>query len=1484
MRISTRATAAMATVTLVLGLVVVVARDPGARAGATAAGADAVCRPGTISIDEYVRRENRLRASATGRQSPLIENEGLELLETAGLDVPGLCLNEQHPEAFGELFARAADLASPRLAGMGPVREGAFAAAADDRAAMQAGSVPGTAGRGRQYGKGPLDATEFGTASLGIPSSMGRVDDLEYDPASGRLFAAVATGGAWMSEDLGERWVEINGDLPATIVGSLAWTTAGGGRLVAVTGDGSFGGITGFPGIGAWYTDDIGDRAPGQVRWQRASGVPDDALGFKVAVDPSSPRTVYVATSKGLFRSTDGGRSFANADLPTGSCAGVTNTTRRPECQLANVVTDVVVQEPGGRTGVEAPQVVAAVGWRGGTFENPDGTVQSEGNGIYKSTDGGESFAATPMSGFTPRPKRGRIELGAATGPDQDHAYLYAMVQDAEALNGAGCAVLDAPVDCSNGVDAGLGIPVGSINTVIDGVYVSADFGDTWTPVATTESFQNPASGSALNGTAAALGYQPGVQAWYNQFVAPDPTSTDLLTGAPSRLVLGLEEVWENQPGATPLTPATPWRVVGRYFGGQTCGFLDLGALVGFPVPVCPLNTQDPVNGSDTTHPDQHSAIWIPRDGGGADLFVGNDGGVFRQTVGAGEQLSNQRWGPGKNEGFQTLLPYAAAVARDGKVWFGLQDNGTGFIDPEQDFAQFQTFGGDGFFVAVDPKNSDVAYYETPGAAMSVTTDGGESSTAIDPPADGGPYRFNNMFVMDPNDALRLGTAGSKVYITEAGPATTTPTDPANPTETDWQEVFDLGTNLTPGQRPETLAAGEVLNAMSAMDVERNAAYVGFCGVCDILNADAPFQNGIATNVDAGTPAQAGSRSGWRVMPAEGLPNRFITSIAIDPTDVSTVYVTLGGYSRKWASPGTLQDDNPDIGDGHVFRSTDAGRSFRDWSGNLPDVTATWVELRGDQLLVGTDVGAFASRSDGAPQYAPLEDVPATSVGTIQMKPHDPNTAIIATYGRGVWEYTFDDTRPTTAIGRLAGATREETAVRVSREQFDRARTVVLATSQVYADALAAVPLAKDLDAPILLTTPGGLPANVSAEIDRLGARRAVVVGGPAAVGTGVESQLRGLGLTVDRIQGPDRYATAATIAERLPVTTAAYVVEGASADPNRGWPDALAVGPVAAEQGRPVLLVESGRVPAATAAALDRMQTRDVTIVGGTVAVSPKVARALEGDGRTVRRVAGADRYETAALLADLAQDVGLTDHRLWVSRGDNWPDALAAGAAVAANGGTLLLVSPTDLAASPASARWISDHSDDIATVHVLGGELAVRAPVVDQVRRRIQAGPVPEPPPPPLAGEVVASYDFEVDGQGWKSSGSGPGQWMLRPPGNTSGQAWRVEPYLDATSARLTSPEIEHTGGALKISFSGAWSTEACCDFLTAEVRFADGTSVPLLGASGKNASWPAFDRVEETVVGPAGPVTIVFSMSSDQLVPDLGAAIDDVVVER
>jgi hypothetical protein len=149
---------------------------------------------------------------------------------------------------------------------------------------------------------------------------------------------------------------------------------------------------------------------------------------------------------------------------------------------------------------------------------------------------------------------------------------------------------------------------------------------------------------------------------------------------------------------------------------------------------------------------------------------------------------------------------------------------------------------------------------------------------------------------------------------------------------------------------------------------------------------------------------------GWHIAAATGLPNRFITSIAIDPADPKTIYVTLGGYSRRWVPPGSNGVPAEDVGVGHLFKSTDAGQSFTDISGNLPDVPASWVTQRGSQLIVGTDVGVFANAATGGTTFAYLGGLPVVPISAMNLKPDNPQVLFVATYGRGVWTYKFSPT------------------------------------------------------------------------------------------------------------------------------------------------------------------------------------------------------------------------------------------------------------------------------------------------------------------------------------------------------------------------------------------------------------------------------------------------------------------------------------------
>ena len=77
--------------------------------------------------------------------------------------------------------------------------------------------------------------------------------------------------------------------------------------------------------------------------------------------------------------------------------------------------------------------------------------------------------------------------------------------------------------------------------------YVSPDFGRSWTRMAdTVEVAENPLTGSALSLLGAATHYEPGIQAYYNLWVKPDPTSTDTTAFAGVRYCAGDRWVCSN--------------------------------------------------------------------------------------------------------------------------------------------------------------------------------------------------------------------------------------------------------------------------------------------------------------------------------------------------------------------------------------------------------------------------------------------------------------------------------------------------------------------------------------------------------------------------------------------------------------------------------------------------------------------------------------------------------------------------------------------------------------------------------------------------------------------------------------------------------------------------------------------------------------------------------------------------------------------------
>ncbi len=297
-------------------------------------------------------------------------------------------------------------------------------------------------------------------------------------------------------------------------------------------------------------------------------------------------------------------------------------------------------------------------------------------------------------------------------------------------------------------------------------------------------------------------------------------------------------------------------------------------------------------------------------------------------------------------------------------------------------------------------------------------------------------------------------------------------------------------------------------------------------------------------------------------------------------------------------------------------------------------------------------------------------------------------------------------------IERLGGADRIETAILTSRDAFPGASTnVVITTANNFADALAGAPLAAHLEAPLLITGPDGLDARVAAEIERLGASRAWILGGTAAVPAVVETDLTQAGIVTTRIGGGDRFQTAVLIAEAIGSGNA-FMVEG------NDFASALAASAVGALVGRPVLLTPADQVAPSVRAFLEGGLIRDIRLVGDAVSDGVMSSLAvINPDITDVERTAGADALETSAMMASLGIEIGQDETDYWVTTVENWPDALGAAAAAAVDEGVMLQV-PSDSLGAPAT-DLLELKSDRIENIRIVGGTAALAPAVVEEIK---------------------------------------------------------------------------------------------------------------------------------------------------------------------
>ena len=836
-------------------------------------------------------------------------------------------------EAFEALTA-AQQWAEARTSPSGLVNPGAYGAAF-----TQLQGLPAVGGAWEDVTQLPYNADDptyrdyFSNSSGGAGSFVtGRVTGLAADD-QGHVYAGSANGGVWRSSTGGGQWVPIADGIPSLSTGDLELGPDG--ALWYATGEANTGG-TSYVGNGVYRLTNPASSVftpAARVGGVELESTTINAIRF-------GGGKAWAATSRGIWSHSDS----SNAGAWTMSFApnpGALDDPTNTNAPYKNIVNDIAIDPKNPN------HLVAAIGWRSGDTYN----------GFYETANGGTTWVKVNPTGAINPKDIGNVSFAFAS----DGSKLYAMNQSPALLNKL----------------------TGTVNSYLDGVYVSNNGNPAgpWSKIAEQQKLAN--SGSALKQSVGGKGYGPGIQSWYNQFLVVDP-------GNANHVYAGLEEVYETTNGGS------SWSTVGPYWNFYFACWAPDSVYPG-PLGAGPAANHCPL----TTHPDQHSAA-VGKVNGKAVLYVGNDGGVYRRPLsGSVNANGNATDWVSLNDGTMDALQYYAVdaglavagyewPAGSGKVKTpsgtdsaivsgGLQDNGgsitrTGGANPTMS----SNFGGDGGDTLVDPDNGCRIVQEYVVLTMRVT----ESCARPDDPTfqafldqskattfDIAPPDVNARFIApfvdsDTNKNLWLA-GGASVWFQDKGYAIRSGSE--------WTKVHSWAN------------AGQVTTALA---MRGNTAIAAWCGPCN----NAGFARGAAV----GTYNPATKRWLWVDSALTGVPSRYISGVAVDNS--GAVYVALNGFSRRFT-------EGPGAGIGHLFKSTDGGGTWTDISGNMPDIPTNALEiLPNGKFVVGTDLGVIVS-SDGGAHWSRLGgNFPATVAIDVEAGPD--GRLYAATHGRGIWRIT----------------------------------------------------------------------------------------------------------------------------------------------------------------------------------------------------------------------------------------------------------------------------------------------------------------------------------------------------------------------------------------------------------------------------------------------------------------------------------------------
>ncbi|NKI31860.1 T9SS type A sorting domain-containing protein [Muricauda sp. DJ-13] len=271
-----------------------------------------------------------------------------------------------------------------------------------------------------------------GTLGGSLPGT-GRINAMAVDPNNPDIwYAGAPSGGIWKSTDAGSTWTNLFDEFLQIGVSGIAIDPNDSNIIYIATGDDdaansfSVGVFKSIDGGASWAETTLGPSS--DPNWG------NNRLMSEIAIDPTDSNTIWVATSFGLYKSIDAGASWDRKRV-----GNITDFRLKPgDSNTVYAITDSrFFKSTNGEDFNEITDILPSASGRrviDVTPANPDvvyiltAKIQSEGyeyQGLYKSTDSGETFAESPNTVNIMESSQAWFDLALAVSPtDENELYM----------------------------------------------------------------------------------------------------------------------------------------------------------------------------------------------------------------------------------------------------------------------------------------------------------------------------------------------------------------------------------------------------------------------------------------------------------------------------------------------------------------------------------------------------------------------------------------------------------------------------------------------------------------------------------------------------------------------------------------------------------------------------------------------------------------------------------------------------------------------------------------------------------------------------------------------------------------------------------------------------------------------------------------------------------------------------------------------------